>query len=163
MRNYDDTVTKIEIGIIYKYTSPSGKAYIGQTRYEDKRKSNHRRKTQNKDTYFGRALKKYGYDNFKYEVLFEIYSLDKKRTIEMLNYMEIYYIEKYDTYNCGYNSTTGGFVTTISEETKLKISNSLKGQVFSEERLKKMSESHKGKIVSQETRDKLSKLGKVEN
>lgn len=124
-------------GIIYKYTSPSGKSYIGQTMYEDKRKSNHRRKTPTTNTYFGRALAKYGYDNFKYEVMFKIYSIDKNKVIEMLNYMEVYFINKFKTFTTGYNSTSGGYVTTMSEEVKLKISNSLKGQVFSEERKRK--------------------------
>lgn len=37
-----------KIGIIYKYTSPSGKSYIGQTTDESKRKISHKRQRNTK-------------------------------------------------------------------------------------------------------------------
>lgn len=54
-------------GIIYKYTSPSGKCYIGQTINEDRRKLQHKRAAFNEnhkeyDKPFYRALRKYGWD-----------------------------------------------------------------------------------------------------
>lgn len=58
------------IGIIYKYTSPSGKVYIGQTIDEKKRRKEFRNLN---IKYAGRkinhARKKYGPENFEYEVL----------------------------------------------------------------------------------------------
>lgn len=62
-------------GIIYKYTSPSGKVYIGQTRDERKRRS----KWFSTGTYYAgskleNARKKYGPENFEYEVLMRIQS-----------------------------------------------------------------------------------------
>ena len=61
-------------GIIYKYTSPSGKCYIGQTINEDRRKLQHKRAAFNEnhkeyDKPFYRALRKYGWDSFEYEVV----------------------------------------------------------------------------------------------
>jgi len=46
-------------GIIYKYTSPSGKCYIGQTVNEISRKSKHKNETMLAKTKFGTALRKY--------------------------------------------------------------------------------------------------------
>mgnify|MGYP002508894209 CR=1 FL=1 len=58
-------------GIIYKYTSPSGKVYIGQTTNEKKRKRVFL--NENNEDYAGlkinNARKKYGPKSFKYEVL----------------------------------------------------------------------------------------------
>jgi hypothetical protein len=52
-------------GIIYKYTSPSGKCYIGQTINEKERKNQHKRtyiKVENLklDTAFYKSIRKYG-------------------------------------------------------------------------------------------------------
>lgn len=138
------------------YTSPSKKSYIGQTKYEEKRKSNHRRNTQKLDTSFGRALKKYGYENFEYKVLFKAYFQDKERLTDMLNYMEMYFIKKYDTIKYGYNIMIGGNITEMPIETRQKISNTLKGRTFSDERKLNISNGRKGKLVSEETREKIS-------
>ena len=68
------------IGIIYCYTSPSGKKYIGQTLSEIRRKSRFKNLNRN---YGGEkidnARKKYGPENFKYEVL-EKQNFDNKET-----------------------------------------------------------------------------------
>lgn len=101
---------KKRIGIIYMYTSPSGKLYIGQTINETRRKSQHRIDTIKTDTYFGRALRKYGYDNFKYEVLFKVKSEDKRRLKIILDLMEKKYISHYKSNQpeTGYNLNKGG-------------------------------------------------------
>jgi len=56
----------------------------------------------NPKQYFGRAIAKYGWKNFKCETLAE------NVPIEELAELEIYYIKEYDTFNKGYNSTKGG-------------------------------------------------------
>ena len=53
-----------KIGVIYMYTSPSGKKYIGQTVNESKRKSQHKNQTTKSKTLFGKAIIKYGFENF---------------------------------------------------------------------------------------------------
>lgn len=66
-------------GIIYKYTSPSGKVYIGQTRCERTRRS---RWFNINKPYAGpkinAARSKYGPTNFKYEVLLEKVAKDNE-------------------------------------------------------------------------------------
>lgn len=47
-----------------------------------------------------------------------------------------------------------------SEDTRRKISDTLKGRTFSEDTRRKMSESHKGKIISAESRRKISESNK---
>lgn len=88
-------------GIIYKITNKvNNKSYIGQTRYTiEFRWRQHIHKKD--DTYFHRAIRKYGIENFSIEVLEEC---DYSR----LNEREIFYIAKYNTFKEGYNLTIGG-------------------------------------------------------
>ena len=53
-------------------------------------------------TYFDRALKKYGSENF------DLIVLEDNIPNDMLDEKEIFYIKKYDTFNNGYNCTLGG-------------------------------------------------------
>jgi hypothetical protein len=62
-----------------------------------------------------------------------------------------------------HNLTDGGEGSSgiiISEETRRKLSKSLKGRVFSEEHRKKISENCKGKIFSEEHKRKISENAK---
>lgn len=101
------------IGIVYKYTSPSGKSYIGQTIQGDKRKEQHRYNAQeeNYEGYyfpFYCAIRKYGWDSFKYEVLITIEKDNKEDLFNTLNDLEIYYIGFYNSIENGYNISIGG-------------------------------------------------------
>lgn len=152
-------------GIIYRYISPSGKSYIGQTTNEVYR----RRMWFGKGRYTGgkskidRARKKYGPDNFIYEVLLRNqYSSIETATLD-LNKWETYYIGYYNTYKNGYNSTLGGDGSrgyTPSVETLQKISKSLKGRKKSNDFGSKVSSSLKGVAKSVEHRKKLSESKK---
>lgn len=88
-------------GFIYKITNKvNGKSYIGQTRYTvEFRWRQHQHKKDG--THFHLAIAKYGAENFTVETLEEC-------EIAELDSREIFYIAKYDTYNNGYNSSTGG-------------------------------------------------------
>ena len=108
-------------GIIYKYTSPSNKVYIGQTINEKDR----RRKFLNKEnvSYSGpkinKAIEKYGAKNFKYEIIFAIESYNKDEIIKILNEKEKYFIKLFDSIDNGYNLSEGGRTNNfISEESK---------------------------------------------
>lgn len=147
-------------GIIYKYTNRiNGKVYIGQTTNEEKRKKDHRGAYI--DSPFHRAIRKYGFENFDYEVVFETISSDPDRLKFLLNTMEIYFIRKYNSYGKGgYNCTLGGggsLGRKQTEEAKRKISVKNTGRVPSEETRKKMSIASKN--MSAETRRKLSIAG----
>lgn len=118
-------------GIIYRYTAPNGKIYIGQTISETHRKAVHRNQAKNPKDYFHKAIAKYGFDAFKYDVIFRTASKDESRLKFLLNTMESYYIRKFQSNNpdIGYNLTTGGegFSGKHSEETKKKMSESHRG------------------------------------
>ena len=115
-------------GIIYKYTSPSGKVYIGQTMQENKRRQSFLNPNR---TYAGpkinAARQKYGVNNFEYEVIFRVSSLISEEVTEILNQKEIQYIKMFDSYYNGYNSTIGGNnVTEWTQEARQKLSQKLK-------------------------------------
>ena len=106
--------------IIYKAQNKiNSKVYIGQTINSlQKRIYGHKRDI-NDNTKFHRALKKYGIDNFKWEVIKEC------NCITALNIFEKIFIKKYDSINKGYNLKEGGVNGKHTEETKQKIINSL--------------------------------------
>lgn len=93
--------------IIYKATNlVNGKMYIGLTTQTlDNRIQGHYWQTINnhKNYHFYNAIRKYGWENFKWEVID-----DTAKTLDELCEKEIYWIAHYDTYNNGYNSTLGG-------------------------------------------------------
>lgn len=144
-------------GIVYKYTSPSNKCYIGQTTRESKRKLEHIRVTSNIKSKFGKAITKYGIKSFKYEILVCINSNDTRKLKIILDTLERYYIKKYNSFKSGYNMTLGGesklgYKTPTTVRTK--ISNSLKGHTDSLNTKMKKSKSHLGKKLSQSSIEK---------
>lgn len=85
-------------GVIYKWTNKiNGKAYIGKTIDEDRRKYQHIYYKEKLDDYFHRALVKYGVDNFKYEVLIRVHC-PVEFADEILSDTEKIYIKKYQTF-----------------------------------------------------------------
>jgi len=110
-------------GIIYKYTSPTGKIYIGQTIDEKKRISQHKTDSRNKLDKFHTALREQGWDNFKYEVLFTIKGT-KEAVTQILNEKEWEYINQYDSAYFGLNTTTGNKKTlNYNGKTKQQLIN----------------------------------------
>lgn len=96
------------MGLIYKATNKiNGKEYVGQTNNTlGERKKQHIQSALNSrkepTNYFHKAIKKYGKDNFKWEIL------EDNILSENLNEREKYWIKYYDTFNNGYNLTEGG-------------------------------------------------------
>ena len=95
---------------IYKFTNKiNNKKYIGQSfslerRYKQHKNNHNIPVLSDYNTKFYRALRKYGFENFDYEVI-EIYEGDDK---EVLNEKERYWIEYYDSFYNGYNGNLGG-------------------------------------------------------
>ena len=142
---------------LYGLLFPSGKWYWGEGIYEQRcysYKGLHCKKQ--KKLY--NALEYYGFDSTKRV----FYPMPK----EMAVALEPLYIEFYDSYKNGYNGTEGGGNDMTgykhNNESKLKMSKSLKGKKHSDDTKKKMSLAAKGKVVSDETREKLrqANLGK---
>lgn len=153
---------KKPFGIIYKAKNViTNMCYVGQTtRPLNTRKYQHIN-CKGKTYYFQKDIKKYGKDNFKWEIICECNS------IEELNEKEVYYIKELNTLKPnGYNLTTGGLSYIKTDEHKRKISESNKGQipwhkgktnVYSKETLKRMSASALNRKLSIETKEKISK------
>lgn len=131
-------------GLIYRYESPSGKSYIGQTNDELNRKRQHKQSAYNErdkayNYKFHIAIRKYGFDSFKYEILYSVFCNSLEELIKDLNEKEIYYIGLYDSYKNGYNMTIGGnqlrgelhpcYGTHLTEEHKEKLKNSVRKEV----------------------------------
>lgn len=114
------------MGYIYMLTSPNGKRYIGQTRRAfEQRISQHKCDASHADSercsVLHRAIKKYGFDNFKKEIMLIVPD-------QCLDDMERRMIYAYCTVvPHGYNILSGGKSGGChSIETKMKISDQLK-------------------------------------
>jgi len=93
---------------VYKYTNEiNGKVYVGiTTRTVEIRHKEHLKKI-NDNYVFHRALKKYGANNFKLEVLRECKDLDELKVVEMFYIKELSSFINAENSN-GYNMTFGG-------------------------------------------------------
>lgn len=155
--------------IIYKATNIlNGKAYVGQTvRSLDVRIREHLRK---KDTYFDKALSKYGINSFRFEII------DSAKTVQELNAKEVFWINFFNTFGeNGYNMCEGGGNTTgfhhsehskkaMSEKKKsayIGVGNPFYGKHHSEKSCEKMKESRKGRIITTEWRKHISEGSKA--
>ena len=176
--------------VVYKHTSPSGKVYIGITSKNVNTRWRKNGEGYKDNIYFWNAIQKYGWDNFKHEILFT--NLTKQEACNKE-------IELIAAFNCmspnGYNNSVGGEFTKWNATSIEKMKQSLKGKTpwnkgvpmteeakhhlseynknnpqkywlgkkFSEETRKKLSDSHKGKKrkpLSEETKLKISMSNK---
>lgn len=172
-------------GVVYKYTNRvNGKVYIGQTINEKGRKRTHIQNARNGHTnQFYKAVRKYGWENFNYEVVSKKQYTNHEDLRFDLDMLEIYYISKFEGYTKGYNANIGGgsnvgfhhseetrkhFTQTLtgetnpffgrhhSEETKRLLRESKIGTKLSDEVRAKLSKAHRGRKLSEEHKRKLS-------
>ena len=164
-------------GVIYRYKSPSGKYYIGQTIEEERRRRDFLGK---KKIYAGpkinRARDKYGPENFEYTVLVRVTGDNKDELLKYLNILEIGFIRMYNSVENGYNACDGGNNTSghkVSEEARKRIGDAHKGKPswnkgipMRDETKEKQRLAHKGKQTnlgkhwSEEVRRKISESHK---
>ena len=88
----------------------NGKCYVGQSINLRKRLLQHYSNGHNPKFYYKHlyaAISKHGISNFKLTIL-EVVDPFISDLPELLNSLEVSYIEKYDSFNCGYNKTKGG-------------------------------------------------------
>ena len=138
-------------GIIYRYISPSGKSYIGQTIDEAVRKQFF----YNLNCSYGgkkidNARNRYKPENFIYEVLHKGDYIDEVIAKKILNELEVYYIRKFNSFEGGYNCTIGGESLSgfkHTEETKMKMKNAHLGVPKSEEQILKLKDTLSKKVV----------------
>lgn len=146
------------MGIVYCYTNKiNSKKYIGQTLWEKQRYNQHKNCCE--DSLFHRAVKKYGFDNFDYEILFES---DK---VEDLNQKEMEYIKVFNTLAPnGYNIDAGGrnnYHGEPEKDSKILMSKA-KGVLTEEEirmlRQEYLNHGHPVELYNKYFSDKISSL-----
>lgn len=164
---------------VYKITNlVTGAAYIGATRKgANIRFLFHLKDSKRNDSVLYRAIRKYGKDAFKVEVLAEL------PTVDGLFDLEVQLIKEHRTFVDfgGYNMTPGGEGSTeICEltrermrraavirmqnpETRKKISRAQKGRKLSPERIEKSAAGRRGKPLTQQHKETLSRVhsGKI--
>ena len=140
---------------VYRHTSPSGKYYIGITcqKVENRwgkngiKYYNKNKRGQYVHSLFIRAIKKYGWNNLKHEVLYD--GLGEKQA----KLIEISLIRESKRLNLSYNITAGGDgLIGVSHESWLKnkkmpewIKEKLRGKVRTEECKRALSLINKGR------------------
>lgn len=91
---------------IYKYTNKlNNKIYIGMSNDIQRRKHEHQTlANRGENMYIHRAIKKYGIENFQFEII-ETFDIEDRC---LMGEREKYWIQFYDSYKNGYNETIGG-------------------------------------------------------
>lgn len=131
-------------GIIYKATNTiNNKCYVGQTRQSlCKRKASHKQDSKTDDTYFCRAIRKYGWESFTWEIVDTFTTVEEGDTKESQQI-----VANNSMYNQqGYNILPGGSgfrALHLSDETKKKMSEASKKKWADPEFKSKMLEAHK--------------------
>jgi group I intron endonuclease len=107
---------------IYKITNPKGKIYIGQSTNIEERWEKGHKYNSGSGKKLKNSLNKYGWENHKKEILEEC-------VVEHLSERETYWIEYYDSYKKGLNSTSKGGIQGYKDEQWRKThSEGLKGR-----------------------------------
>jgi group I intron endonuclease len=136
---------------IYKWTSPTGKIYVGQSKNLKQRKEWYLSGGVEKSSMvkLKRSFNKYGIKSHIFEVI-EYCSIDQ------LNEKEIYWGKYYNTLNQGLNCKLGEQNCIFSDHTKIRMSNAKKGKPLPEihqknkiKSLKKYWESTKNKPLKE--------------
>ena len=140
----------------------NGKVYIGITSQKPEQRWGSQGCNYKSSPHFYSAIQKYGWDNFEHNILFT------ELTKEQACLKEQELIKEYNSMNreFGYNSTSGGDIFTMNEETKQKISQAMMGNQnnlghpCSEEKKKKISNAQKGREFTEKHKQKLSEAAK---
>lgn len=122
--------------IVYCHTLKlDGRKYVGITSQKPKKRWNY---GNGYSSYFYNAIKKYGWNNFDHQILYEHLTEEEaiNKEIELIEKMQLNDREK------GFNICKGGQGTN--------------GYKFTEKDLEKMSKSHMGKKLSEEQKRKIS-------
>lgn len=138
---------------IYKITNPKGRVYIGQAEDLISREIDYQRvyPVKNQIRVYN-SIMKYGWKAHTFEVW-------ERCPIKDLNRIERYWQEYFDVLspmgmNCKYTPTDEKR-QVISEKTKQKISNTLKGRMPSQKVLDNLKTLNVGRICTEETREKI--------
>lgn len=146
------------MGCVYRaLCNVSDKSYIGKSIKYEQRKIDHKSAAKRGvQSHFCAAIRKYGWDAFTWEILYE--SNDECELFEK----EKHFIQKYDSLVNGYNMTLGGEGVSgcvPSIETRKKISESNKGKIFSTEHCQRLSDTrNRTPVLCLETNTQFSSI-----
>lgn len=142
---------------VYMHTSPSNKIYIGITKMNPKKRWSNGYGYK-KQQLFWRAICKYGWENFKHEIIYS--NLTKHEAEEKEIALIAYY--KSNQRNYGYNVENGGNATgKIAETTKKKLSEITAQRMSDQNARDKIANSLRGNKLSEEHRKHISKSQKI--
>lgn len=114
----------------------NGKKYFGQTKLKLEYRWRHGKGYETQ--VFGRAISKYGWDNFTHIVIAENLTQDEADELES----KLIYENKTYNPNYGYNVERGGFNSKVSDSTKQKLREINLGKKHSVETRNRMRKSH---------------------
>lgn len=167
---------------VYRFTFPNEKFYIGKSKDIYRRFRGHKNLAESNkkvNTVVNSAIKKYGWDSIKKDIIVS----GKELTKEQINSLERFWIKTYNSTDkkFGYNLTEGGdggcgtgennhnFGIKLKEETKRKISEGVKKhmkdnpelmQRLYSERKGKSNIALKGRKITEEHKEKV-RIGKM--
>lgn len=118
---------------IYRHVSPIGRVYVGITSQDVETRWRHGDNYRN-STYFKRAIRKYGWKNFKHEILFT--NVEEERAKKL----EIELIRHYKGLDISYNLTNGGDGTNGYHHTN-------EYKQFKSQQMKEFFSTDKGKEI----------------
>lgn len=130
--------------IVYMHINKiNGKIYAGITKREPEIRWNNGNGYKDCIVFYN-AIKKYGWDNFDHVIFASNLTEDEACNMEKLLIEKL----KLQDSKYGYNVSNGGKKASISEATKKKIGDALRGRTISPEIRKIYSEAHKGQKPS---------------
>lgn len=140
----------------------NNKIYVGQTVNPRSRWYQHKSDAikDNPVMTISYALRKYGIENFSFEIIATCKNLDDA------NYVEMELIKQYESHistGKGYNISFGGLNSprvSPSTETRQKMSKSHTGKRHTQISIKKMSEVQSGKVITEDAKQKMSNAKK---
>lgn len=141
------------IGIYFIKNIATNQYYIGQTSNLKKRLRDHRNnliKNKHHNKHLQSSWNKYGEENFIFKII-------KICEFEELNDLEVFYIQKFDAFNNGFNKTLGGDFVPNELINNSGENNSFYGKRHTEESKRKMREAKLGTKLSEEHKNKISK------
>lgn len=167
----------MKISGIYKIINRiTGKYYVGSSmnimKYRWPRHKSSLNNNNHKNDHLQNSWNKYGEQNFELKIVEELKNIDKQNLLIIeQKYLDIAKTEQDKCYNLKFVAGGGGELSeysrnkisiihkgkTTSDETKLKISNSVKNTMNSQEMFTKLSQLRKGKFLSKTHRLNLSK------
>ena len=132
-------ITRERCYSVYKHTFPNDKIYIGITGKNPIYRWNNGNGYKNTSPFMYNAIRKFGWENIRHEILFENLTQKEAENKEI----ELIAFYKSCDKNFGYNLKSGGNCGKHCQLTKEKISKHCKGKILSQETKNKISKSRK--------------------